>query len=104
MTDDGLTQWHPAFLLLGNTLEECARKYKGFCRRLKSKKKSPRKCHWGSRFLGDVVSITGEKRRVTKPQSPFPSGCQLSENPELTRVVNQFVRANRPKVVESRES
>ncbi len=28
LTDDGLTQWHPAFLKLGDSLEECARKYK----------------------------------------------------------------------------
>ena len=27
--DDGLTTWHPAFLALGETLEECAAKYRG---------------------------------------------------------------------------
>jgi putative transposase len=31
LTDDGLTQWHPAFLQLGSTLEECVQKYRGFC-------------------------------------------------------------------------
>ena len=25
LTDDGLTQWHPAFLELGNTLAACRR-------------------------------------------------------------------------------
>ncbi|MEA5536275.1 hypothetical protein [Crocosphaera sp. XPORK-15E] len=39
LTDDGLTQWHPAFLQLGNSLEDCARKYKGFCQRYKPKEK-----------------------------------------------------------------
>lgn len=25
LTDDGLTQWHPAFLALGNSLDNCAK-------------------------------------------------------------------------------
>ncbi|WP_414588786.1 hypothetical protein [Scytonema sp. PCC 10023] len=29
LTNDGLTQWHPAFLGLGKTLDECARRYRG---------------------------------------------------------------------------
>jgi putative transposase len=32
LTNDGMTQWHPAFLNLGNTLEECAAKYRSFAR------------------------------------------------------------------------
>ena len=39
LTDDGLTQWHPAFLQLGSTLEECAQKYRGFCQKYKPKGK-----------------------------------------------------------------
>jgi putative transposase len=65
LTDDGLTQWHPAFLQLGNSLEECAKKYKGFCQRYKPKeKKTPTRCHWGSKLFGFV-------------QTP----CQVSESP-----------------------
>lgn len=30
LTNDGLTELHPAFLLLGRTLEECAARYRGF--------------------------------------------------------------------------
>ena len=45
LTDDGLTQWHPAFLRLGNSLEECALKYKGFCQKYKPKEKTPTKCY-----------------------------------------------------------
>ncbi|MGD1712270.1 hypothetical protein [Dapis sp. BLCC M172] len=56
---------------LSNTLEEFARKYKGFCCRYRSKKKSPRKWHWGRRFLEEVFLESGGKRRsLTKPQSP----------------------------------
>jgi putative transposase len=54
LTDDGLTLWHPAFLRLGNSLEECARKYKGFCQKYKPQEKNPSKCHWGSKLLTAV--------------------------------------------------
>lgn len=39
LTDGGLTQWHPAFLQLGKFLDECAKRYKGFCQRYKPKTK-----------------------------------------------------------------
>lgn len=32
LTDDGLTEWHPAFFAWGETLERCAARYRGFCR------------------------------------------------------------------------
>ena len=38
--DDGLTQWHPAFLSLGKNLDECAEKYRGFCKKYKPKPKN----------------------------------------------------------------
>jgi putative transposase len=41
LTDDGLTQWHPAFLQLGSTLEECAQKYRGFCQKYFPQGKNP---------------------------------------------------------------
>jgi hypothetical protein len=31
LTQDGITQWHPAFLALGATLEICAAAYRKFC-------------------------------------------------------------------------
>ena len=52
LTDDGPTQWHPAFLQLGNTLSDCAKKYKGFCHRYKPQiKPLQHRCHWGSKVL-----------------------------------------------------
>lgn len=51
LTEDGLTQWHPAFLELSNSLDECAKHYKGFCQRYKPPKKKQEKCSWGSRSL-----------------------------------------------------
>ncbi|MGB5633803.1 MAG: transposase, partial [Waterburya sp.] len=115
LTDDGLTQWHPAFLRLGSSLEECARKYKGFCQRYKPKeKKTPNRCHWGSKLLvgvhlssvsGRIPMFEGEchsplqnatvpTHNTKKSQSRLTSpSCQVSESPELTGVVHQFITA-----------
>lgn len=105
LTDDGLTQWHPAFLRLGNSLEECAKKYKGFCQKYKPKEKTPTKCHWGSKLLGGVHLEGKGKGSTTHPKkskSVCTPPCQVSSNPELTRVVRQFREANTaPKEVES---
>ncbi|MEH2398572.1 hypothetical protein [Nostoc sp.] len=49
--DDGLTTWHPAFLALGKTLNECAAKYRGFCKKYKSKAKTEKHYSWGNQFL-----------------------------------------------------
>ena len=97
LTDDGLTQWHPAFLRLGNSLEECAKKYKGFCQKYKPKEKTPTKCHWGSKLLGGV-HLEGKSKGSTTHPKKFKScspPCQVSENSEQTRVVRQFREANR---------
>jgi putative transposase len=97
LTDDGLTQWHPAFLQLGNSLEDCARKYKGFCQRYKPKeKKNPTRCHWGSKLLAGVhLSNKTPTTHPKKIKSRLQTPCQVSESPELTRIVRQFVDANR---------
>jgi putative transposase len=34
LTQDGMTQWHPAFLALGMTLEICAAAYRKFCQQV----------------------------------------------------------------------
>ena len=56
MTDDGLTEWHPAFLELATTLEECAKRYREFCKRYtpKKKKTTPRR-NWGNCFLDKMT-------------------------------------------------
>src|SRR5689334_37591 len=63
LTDDGLTQWHPAFLQLGNSLEDCAQKYRGFCKRYNPKSKPARKCHWGNKFLAGLDFKRGKGSR-----------------------------------------
>ena len=82
---------------MGNTLEECARKYKGFCQKYKPKEKNLSKFHWGSRLLAGVhLEDKGSTSNPKKSKTRFPPPpCQVSENEELTRVVRQFIQANR---------
>ncbi|NEQ79767.1 MAG: hypothetical protein F6K26_05735 [Moorea sp. SIO2I5] len=96
LTDDGLTQWHPAFLQLGNSLEECARKYKGFCYRYKPKKKTPTRCHWGSRLLAGVSLSESNVSKKSHQGKGRAGACQVTEDPEVARVSRKFIAANRP--------
>lgn len=101
LTEDGLTQWHPAFLELGNSLDDCAKRYKGFCKRYKPPKKKQEKCSWGSRLLTGLGISNSSAPRVrskhkASPQQlclPFSVECQVSktENEE----VEKFILANR---------
>ena len=54
LTDDGLTEWHPAFLSMGQSLDACQKRYHQFSRRSQRyspKKKARRVCAWGSRLF-----------------------------------------------------
>ncbi|GAX42605.1 hypothetical protein NIES4075_36070 [Tolypothrix sp. NIES-4075] len=65
LTNDGLTKWHPAFLSLGKSLEECAARYRGFCKKYKPKPKPERSYHWGSKLLPKVVK--GKRAHGARP-------------------------------------
>jgi|GEM_PF-2495731 len=65
LTDDGLTKWHPAFLSLGKSLEECAARYRGFCKKYKPKPKPERSYCWGSKLLPKVVK--GKRKNKASP-------------------------------------
>jgi putative transposase len=102
LTSDGLTQWHPAFMQLGQTLDECANKYRGFCNRYKPKSKPARKCHWGNKLLAGIDCGRSNKNKrsgspnnvATSSSSSSWAGCQVSETPEVSRVARQFQEAN----------
>ena len=63
LSNDGITQWHPAFLSLGQSLDECAAKYRNFCRKYKPKSKAENRYHWGSKLLPKVLSERERKKR-----------------------------------------
>lgn len=92
LTDDGLTQWHPAFLSLGKTLEECATKYRGFCKKYRPHPKSENRCHWGSKLLPKVIK--GKRKNVSPGQLRLPWDTWEAPDAEITAVAKQFVLAN----------
>ncbi len=94
LSDDGLTQWHPAFLSLGKSLDECASKYRKFCKKYKPKPKPESSYHWGSRLLPKVLSARERKRRVPGQMSlPFWDDWEAT-NGEIREVAEKFVIAN----------
>ncbi len=91
--DDGLTEWHPAFLSLGESLDECAKKYKGFCHKYKPKPKSERKYHWGKKLLPKVLKIRDKKKR-SPGQTKLPWAVDETYKAEIREVAEKFVVAN----------
>lgn len=63
LTNDGITQWHPAFLTLGTTLEICAAAYRKFCKKYKPKPKPETKKHWGSKLLAGFKPIKKSQKK-----------------------------------------
>jgi putative transposase len=92
LTLDGLTQWHQSFLALGQTIEECARKYREFCRRYKPQPKKEKHCHWGSKLLPKVIKPKGKKSSPGQMHLPWALWNPI--NPEIVAVAKQFVLAN----------
>lgn len=92
--DDGLTQWHPAFLSLGKTLNECARKYKGFCQKYKPKPKPPKQSYWGSSFLPKMNKEKTKGKKKTKERKQSPWKDWENSNVEVRKIAKQFVMAN----------
>lgn len=95
--DDGLTEWHPAFLHLADTLDDCAAAYRRFCRIYQTRRKlGGRRSAWGSRQLPQL----GRKSKMAPGQIPLPiiKGCQVTEvglGLERARLVAQrFFLAN----------
>src|SRR5262249_6743218 len=78
LTDDGLTQWHPVFLTLGETLAACSARYRAFCARYQPTAKHHQPSRWGSRWLPQVA-----RRRNALPYAEQPllpgCGCQVTE-------------------------
>ena len=95
LTDDGLTEWHPAFLELGKSLDECAAKYRAFCRKYKPRPKQENKgCHWGSRLLVGLKVKGKPRKKISPGQMGLWERCQVSERPEVKEVTEKFIRAN----------
>jgi putative transposase len=98
LTNDGITQWHPAFLSLGESLEDCAKRYKGFCQNYKPRAKPEKKRSWGKRLLARMETAMKHKKR-RKKTSPGQLGLpweryQVLNCPEIQEVAETFIAAN----------
>ncbi|MGF1524006.1 MAG: transposase [Leptolyngbyaceae cyanobacterium] len=92
LSDDGITQWHPAFLALGSTLEICAAAYRKFCKKYKPQLKPERKNHWGSKKLAGLRQKMKVKK-VSPGQKSFWDSWNLPMD-EIVAVAKKFVLAN----------
>ncbi|MEM9213026.1 MAG: transposase [Cyanobacteria bacterium P01_F01_bin.150] len=100
MTNDGITQWHSAFLSLGESLEDCAEAYKQFCNRYKPKEKPAKKSSWGGRLLAKMEAAVKTKRKKaktspgqTKLSLPWEQ-YQVLNCPEIQSIARTFISAN----------
>ena len=94
LSNDGITQWHPAFLQLGRNLEECAAKYRGFCRKYRPQSKPQKKNHWGSRLLAGM-KIKGKPKKSSPGQMTLPWDKQkVTDGTEVEEVAKKFIEAN----------
>ena len=95
LSDDGLTEWHPAFLQMGKTLDECAARYRGFCRKYKPKPKPEKRYHWGSKLLAGMKLKGKPNKKKTSPgQMNLPWNNWEATDPEIQEVADKFVMAN----------
>lgn len=94
LTQDGLTQWHPAFLELGASLDECAEAYKRFCVRYRPKPKAERKSTWGRQLLKGLIPKKG-KHRPSPGQKELWDNTRVSERDAVKQVAEKFIEANK---------
>ncbi|WP_432813574.1 hypothetical protein [Pantanalinema sp. GBBB05] len=91
LTNDGITQWHPAFLALGATLDICAAAYRKFCKKYKPQPK-PEKNHWGSKLLAKL-RVRGKPAKVSPGQRSLWDEWDAPIE-EIRNVAEKFVLAN----------
>lgn len=102
LSDDGITQWHPAFMALGRTLELCADAYRRFCQRYRPQPKPERKNHWGSRLLEKLKVKKGKPKRGSPGQMNLWEEWEATDS-EIKDVAKKFKIANslNPEVVKA---
>ncbi len=92
LSDDGLTQWHPAFLMLGAMLEICAAKYRNFCQKYKPKPKPEKRNYWGAKLLANL-KIKGKTGKGCRGQKLLWDKWDKPDE-AIRKVAEKFVMAN----------
>ena len=93
LTQDGISQWHPAFLRLGKTLDLCAAAYRKFCQNYRPKPKPERRNHWGSKLLEQVKARSRLKKKGSPGQKSLWEEWHVPAA-EISQVAEKFVLAN----------
>ncbi|GET41673.1 hypothetical protein MiSe_64860 [Microseira wollei NIES-4236] len=78
---------------LGKTLDECAAKYRKFCKNYRPKPKPESKNHWGSRLLAGMKIKKGKSKK-SPGQITFPWAPLDTSDPEINAAAEKFVLAN----------
>ncbi len=92
LTQDGITQWHPAFLSLGATLDLCVKAYRRLCQRYKPQPKSERKSYWGSQKLAGL-RLRMKAKKVSPGQKSLWQAWDVPMD-AIQAVAKKFVLAN----------
>jgi putative transposase len=92
LTNDGITQWHPAFLALGITLALCAEAYRQFCKKYKPQPKPEKKNLWGSKLLAKLRA-RGKPTKTSRGQKSLWEDWDAPAE-EIRQVAEKFVLAN----------
>lgn len=93
LTNDGLTQWHPAFLALARTLDLCAEAYRQFCQKYRSQPKPERKSHWGKKLLAGMRAKHPSKK-ASPGQQRLPWDEWSKPDETIQAVAKKFIGAN----------
>ncbi len=97
LTDDQLTEWHPAFLRMGRSLDECAARYRAFCGGCRIQTKAGgRRSFWARKWLPDARTKR-TKDKAVPGQLALWERCQVqnafSLPAEVLEVADRFFRA-----------
>jgi putative transposase len=92
LTHDGISQWHPAFLALGATLDICVAAYRKFCKKYKPRPKPERKNHWGSKRLAGL-KLKLKVKKTSPGQQHLWDEANLPMD-EIETIAKEFVLAN----------
>jgi REP element-mobilizing transposase RayT len=96
---DGISEWHPSFLQLASSLQECAKKYGGFCKTYHPSKKKATNYHWGSTMLRRVAEKGKTKKNKVSPGQhvlPFAFDVRRNQIPDdWQQLAWNFRKANR---------
>jgi putative transposase len=92
LSQDGITEWHPAFLALGATLDLCAAAYRKFCQQYQPKPKPEKRNHWGSKLLARLRARGKPVKKSPGQQSLWDEWSAPTD--QIHAVAKKFVLAN----------